>query len=463
MNDMHHLIDTELEAAVIGAILADGEPAYRAVQSLLSVDDFAVERHRIVYRSIVRVGEEVEPNVNAVANDLIETEKLAAVEGLAGLMDLHGKAMPLVGLEALAKTLRTKSKSRRALTLANNLTKSLELCGLNGNVGDIAATAQELIELSQAVNLHSGGIASIDALPSVCAAQEAIQFVREPELPEGCVIALTGDSGSGKSTLATAWVRDAISGGRPCLILDRESPRSVAVERMERLGLSDGPLLRWWGGWLGEVPGPASAVVLRWVESCNPKPLIVIDSLIAFLEGDENDATQMRRFMHTLRQLADRGATVIVIHHDGKSETSRDYRGSSDIKASVDQAFHVSNLGEDGKLDRITLRCFKSRIGFSGLISYRYAGGKFLRDERQDAPARTVADQLSDLLRQNPGIRTKEFEDAAVRKGVGRNKARDFLADSVLSGAIRREVAGRNQFRHYLPETQKNDGNHAWN
>jgi hypothetical protein len=302
---------------------------------------------------------------------------------------------------------------------------------------------------------HGSCFERIEDLPPVCGAQEEICYVRNPELPEGCIIALTGDSGSGKSSLATAWVRDAIANGRHCLILDRENPRRVAIDRMERLNLCDGLLLRWWGGWLGEVPGPAFAMIFEWVQSCDIKPLIVIDTLVAFAECDENDAAQMRKFMSVLRRLADIGATVVVIHHDGKSETARDYRGSSDFKASVDQAFHVSNIGVDGKLDRLTLRCFKSRIGFSGLIVYQYAGGKFVRDERHDAPARSVADQLTDLLRQNPGIRTKGFEDAAVKKGLGRNNARDFLSNSVLSGAVRREDLGRNRFSHYLLKAGK--------
>jgi ABC-type phosphate/phosphonate transport system ATPase subunit len=46
-------------------------------------------------------------------------------------------------------------------------------------------------------------------LPSVrsCGAGE-IEYIRRPELPNGTVVALTGDSSSGKSTLATAWARD---------------------------------------------------------------------------------------------------------------------------------------------------------------------------------------------------------------------------------------------------------------
>ena len=103
--------------------------------------------------------------------------------------------------------------------------------------------------------------------------------------------------------------------------------------------------------------------------------MIVIDTLVGFFEGaDENDAAAMRSFRdRELRRLADHGATIILIHHDGKSETARDFRGSSDFKAAVDQAFHVSNIGPDGKLDRLTLRVFKSRFGYSGSLVYFYA------------------------------------------------------------------------------------------
>ncbi len=161
-------------------------------------------------------------------------------------------------------------------------------------------------------------------------------------------------------------VRDAIAKGVPCLILDRESSRHLAVDRKNRLDLDDSPLLRWWGGWTGDVPGPGLGDYIGLVKSCDIKPIIVIDSFIAFLEGDENSATVVRAFMNILRKLADLGATIILIHHDGKAESARDFRGSSDFKAGLDQAFHVTNLSQDSRLDRLTLRCFKSRYGFHG-------------------------------------------------------------------------------------------------
>jgi predicted ATP-dependent serine protease len=181
-------------------------------------------------------------------------------------------------------------------------------------------------------------IESIAEIPSIydCGVS-GITYIQEPELPEGAIVALTGDSGCGKSTLACAWAGKAAESDRQVLVLDRENPLAVVVERFERLGMRDGPKLHYWGGWLPEVaPPPGGAMVLTWVVSCNPRPLIIVDSLSAFYEGNENESAAMREWMSQCRTLADLGATVLIIHHTGKGESTQDYRGSSDFKASID-------------------------------------------------------------------------------------------------------------------------------
>jgi hypothetical protein len=179
--------------------------------------------------------------------------------------------------------------------------------------------------------------------------------------------------------------------------------------------------------------------------------------VVAFLGGaDENSATDMRRFMNRARRLADLGACVIDIHHDGKGENAKDFRGSSDFKAAVDQAFHVTNGSADpGKLDRLRLRCFKSRFGLSGNLVYLYAEGRFVRDERVDAPARTVADELTELLRQNPGVKAGRFEELAEKRGVSRSRTREFLANGVLGDFIEFERGSKNAKRYYLKASSR--------
>jgi hypothetical protein len=107
-------------------------------------------------------------------------------------------------------------------------------------------------------------------------------------------------------------------------VLDRENPIAVVAERLERLGITDGALLRYWGGWLSEqAPQPNHPKVVEWAKSCEPRPLVIVDSLVAFHGGDENDAGEMRAFMQQCRMLADLGATVAVLHHDGKGDNAK--------------------------------------------------------------------------------------------------------------------------------------------
>ncbi|MDP8988614.1 MAG: AAA family ATPase, partial [Acidobacteriota bacterium] len=300
---MRQLIDTEIEATVLGSILVGGEPIFRDAD--LAEQEFTTETHRTVFRAMCEIVAEVRPTIEAVAQRLIDRGDLEKVGGIAGIVDIHAKAIPGLRIAGLAGTLRELTRKRRASKVSELIAAQVSL-GLNADGEGIKRLAEELAELAT-TDSGIGRGQRVEDLPAVACAAECIRYVREPELPAGSVIALTGDSGSGKSTIATAFVRDAIAKGIPCLILDRETPRPVAVDRMQRLDLADSELLRWWGGWNGDAPAPDSPKVVQWVRSCEARPIVVIDSLIAFLEGDENDATAMRAFMHGSRRLADIG------------------------------------------------------------------------------------------------------------------------------------------------------------
>jgi RecA-family ATPase len=81
------------------------------------------------------------------------------------------------------------------------------------------------------------------------------------------------------------------------------------------------------------------------VKQCAVSPFIIIDSLAAFFEGeDENDAAAMRAFIDEGRVLLKAGACgILILHHSGKSESSKTYRGSSDLKAAIDSGYVLVN------------------------------------------------------------------------------------------------------------------------
>jgi hypothetical protein len=439
----------DAERFVLGSIVLDGSRFPDAVD--LVPDDFSVENHRRIFRRIQGLHDRGEAIDQAtLANELAVHGELDTVGGLSYLISLDEGLPKIIHLDAYARIVKEKSDLRRTIFAAQRL---MHACLIEeaGAAELLERHRAEVQEIGLARNATGPRCRSIEEIPAISdCAVSCVEFIDDPELPKGAVVGYSGDSGSGKSTHVIARARDANSRGVPVLVLDRENPASVVADRLMRLGITEGPNFHIWGGWLDEAPQPGSPIVIQWVQKQEPKPLVIVDSLSAFHGGDQNDAGEMRIFMNQLRKLADLGATVLVIHHDGKADTARDYRGSSDWKAALDVGFHVSNSSEDGRLDVLRLRCYKSRFGFSGELVYRYAGGKFLRDNDGHAASRTAAEQLTSLLRTNPGVGQADFEALAAKSGLGRNRARTFLNDGLRAGTVRIEPGARNAKRYFL-------------
>lgn len=438
----------DAERFVLASILLNDAKFSEAQQ--LEPDDFSIERHRRIFGSMLdlqALGEHVD--CVTVAEELARRNELGP-DGLGYLASLTDGMPEIVHLDSYVRIVLNKSTLRRTIFTAQKLANEC-LLETTAPKDLLASHLGEIQELTRRGSRMGQAIADIPAVRD-CVKHE-IEYLRKPELPRGAVIGLTGDSGSGKSTLALAWAGEVSAAGIPVLVLDRENPSSVIAERLERLGIRDGGLLRYWGGWLPDPPPqPNDPGVLDWVKSCESRPLIIVDSMVAFHGGDENDAGEMRAFMQQCRTVADLGATALVVHHDGKADTSKDYRGSSDFKASLDEGFHITNLpGSDGRLGTICLRCYKSRFGFSGELLYRYNAGQFVRDQDPSGPSQTISERLTELLRGNPGIKKTAFEKLASDSGLGRNKARDYINSGLLAGKIQRAGKG-NQQRHFLVE-----------
>jgi hypothetical protein len=312
-------------------------------------------------------------------------------------------------------------------------------------------------------------ICNIEDIPSVVACASAeVSWLVERMMAQGTVNVLTSEPGAGKTTVGLA-LADAVARGvpfagmktvrRPALVLDRENSAAFVADVLKRLRATDGNGLWIWGGWLPEqAPYPGSGIVMTWVLSRDPKPLIVVDSLIAFHGGDENDASETRSYLQQCRRLADLGATVLLHHHSGKGETSQDYRGSSDIKASADACFKLSNLGPSNRIERLRIKPFKSRFLVDAEWVLRYSDGVFTRESGAGSQRATDAEILEELLTKNPGIGVRELERLAPERGVGRNYARTWLSNRVRDGAVRAEQGARNaKFFTWVGEPAEDD------
>jgi len=265
---------------------------------------------------------------------------------------------------------------------------------------------------------------------------------------EGTMVMFTGLAGHGKTTFITALARDLSDEGRPILFLDRENPIVAVQERFERLRITPRDNFHVWGVWERETAvNPASPIVTSWISQCNLKPVIVIDSLISFLDGcNENQSAEVRQVMDKWRLLTTLGATVVIIHHAGKAETSEKFRGASGILDCVDCAYLVTNRPANGQpvgLGEITIAPFKSRIGLAESKQYQYAEGTFrlLRSGGQ-VGQKKIAAVIGELLSFDRPQRMSALASAAAKEGITRDAVRDYVNNQVNLGTILREGAG---------------------
>jgi hypothetical protein len=282
-----------------------------------------------------------------------------------------------------------------------------------------------------------------------------IRYLIPDLILEAAINMITGDSGHGKSMFALAITGAIIHGSifldrqcaqRKVVYLDRENPVAIVKQRLAELHIAENTNLIYWGGWCRQEPdGPASQVLLAY--AALEKPVFIFDSLIAFHTGDEQDATETRRFMRLFRKLADLGATVILLHHIGKAETARFYRGSTDIKANIDCAWLLEKLGENpaAKLNELRLVPFKDRLIGSEPVAISFRDGSFLvNGERPPAPKEI----LEKLLRKNPYATSRSLRDLGMAVGLPKHVMASLLLQGVAEGWIQVESGARNS-KHF--------------
>lgn len=202
-----------------------------------------------------------------------------------------------------------------------------------------------------------------------------IKYLIEPLIPKGALVLITGKPGSGKSTLVMHWCNEMAQAGAEVLYLDRDNPLFIAEERVERFGGRTAKNLMYWGLWTKdangeplEPPYPASDFLKDAVRKMN-NPVLIFDTFASFSSGDENDnAVVVATFRH-LRHLTSLGATVLMIHHPAKNGDSNS-RGASAMEGAVDAGLKVVGTIEEGKLTRIEVETFKTRIGDGKPIVY---------------------------------------------------------------------------------------------
>lgn len=290
------------------------------------------------------------------------------------------------------------------------------------------------------------GITDLSQLEPVWDLDASLEWLVDGFIAEGSITLITSESGTGKTWLAY-YLGGSVAHGSPAfgrdvkqakvLYLDGENPLMVAKRNLTELGIPRTADLKFWGGWCSSPPpAPDHPLIVRFAHE--EKGLIIYDSLVEFHTGDEMSSTETRKFMGLFRDLANLGATVIVLHHTGKAETSKEYRGSSDIKAAVDTAYLLTTVSENqGKLGRLSIRGFKGRLAPAEDLGLEFKPGQGFVEFKVPnvllpASLPDASEIVAMILREKPGSNQKQIVRDAAKHGISKHKVEEVLTSSLV-------------------------------
>lgn len=182
-----------------------------------------------------------------------------------------------------------------------------------------------------------------------------LDMVIENLLPLGSLACLFGEPAGGKSFTALD-MSFCISQGIPWhgLKVEKGSVAYVAGEGIEGIAKRLKALVAKYdcddpkdfylsNGSIDLADNKSVQSLLHELNSKTSIKLIVIDTMHRNFTGDENSAKDMAMLVKHADDLKDQtGATILIVHHSGKSKTS-EVRGSSAFKAALDVEIMVTN------------------------------------------------------------------------------------------------------------------------
>jgi primase-polymerase (primpol)-like protein len=267
-----------------------------------------------------------------------------------------------------------------------------------------------------------------------------VEYFDEPFIMKNAITAFTGEASHGKSTFVLSRLHDVANKHPNAMVIycDADNPAAIAQERSERLR---GPLddrISYWGGFLTDAEGhlvqPWDIGCLDWIpliekiRSTGKDPIIVFDTLNSFMNGqDENNNAVVGKIMNHMRMMTNCGATVLIIHHTGKSPTSKESRGASSFKGGVDAGWLIDSYIIDTEIKTMTVSAWKSRIGKTAKFTYTMTDGRPV----------TVGDDSNTMLILNFILthqgKTKDAIEKAAKGKFGRQAVRDAIDLLIVS------------------------------
>jgi len=341
----------EAERSILGAILLDNSVCNQAME-MMRRDDFFLDSHRRIYDKMILLSERGSSiDMVTLSEELRRASEFEQVGGATYIASLIDGVPRNDNLEPYVKIVKNKALLRQIIT-ASEQSKS-EAFNEELEPDEIYTRAQRRFDDIGEVNNSIGNgfkllkAEDLDKLPP-------IEWLIENEIPRNSFTVLFGASGAGKSFVSLDYAA-RVGQFAPVVYVAAEGVSGYASRLrawsqhhhksvgqlyffLQAIQMQDATALR---GFLREVK-PVGPV------------LIVIDTLArCLLGGDENSAKDMGLFIESCARIQrETGATVLVIHHSGKSAAGP--RGSSALYGAADSIIEL--LNDDGL---IQVRCEK--------------------------------------------------------------------------------------------------------
>jgi len=239
---------------------------------------------------------------------------------------------------------------------------------------------------------------------------EGIEWLSCPVLPTGVLALLVAYPKVGKTTFAYDLAL-AVSRGEPflgfptkqgvVLILVAEEKQDHALQRLRDYGLTkDDPV--WVAGPSLHPSTPLYRELRQFIKE-NGVALVLIDSLTPFaLLEDENDNSEVQRFMNPPLEIAhDTNAVILLIHHERKSggEGGRNIRGGGAFLANADVALNLHTVQGSSTARRLeVLGRFQGYV--PGDLRLEFKDGRYTslgseKDQATEAKKETLLSKLN--------------------------------------------------------------------
>jgi len=311
-----------------------------------------------------------------------------------------------------------------------------------------------------------------------------MDFTQEPWLIDNILYSegfcfLYGAEGTGKSYLAMSIAKAVASGtswldhftipkAKQVLILDKENPLSLLSKRAQGLGTANKNIhyLKYPEKFSLSENGKISEFALSLSSTVKERniKLIVIDSFVDFMVGNESSAEETQGFFNAVRGLFPKTA-FLTIHHENKPSQgtyrndSQRLRGSSNINAQTFTMFRLEAVAKSKtemtlkqtkardmlKLDKFMVRMVVDTLGDGNTVvtGFEYLGEiADIDNSKLSEVKNTIKEMILDL----GTVSNKKVLEIGINFGVSGRTVQRGIKELLENGSINEFKKGREKW-----------------